>query len=146
MANTEVIDKLEALGFKAAHQKIKHLAEKKRKLMIAYENYRFVRQDKIDAFNKRLRDKTISKDGWGRYQTLAFTSVEEYTEVPPDHVLLKMGEAVDRKCFDSFEIAHIVDVKDPILFGRIKGCPDRFYIDQWDNDVKIEDILDKNEG
>jgi hypothetical protein len=47
-------------------------------------------------------------------------------------------------CFDSFEIAKIQwkrEIKDPILFGRIDGCPDRFYVSQWDDDVRIEDIL-----
>lgn len=139
-----VIDRLERLGFKAAGAKVKELSIKQRKMAIAYEHYRFVRPEKIDAFNEKLRKNT--RESNGSYKTLSFTAVENYGEVPPAHVLDKMEQAIDRKCFDSFEVAHIVDVKDPILFGRIHGCPDRFFIDQWDDDVRIEDILKPNEG
>jgi len=37
-------------------------------------------------------------------------------------------------------------VPDPILLGRITGCENRYFIAQWDDDVKIEDILKENEG
>lgn len=50
------------------------------------------------------------------------------------------------KCFDSFSVAHIAEVKDPILFGEIAECTDKFFIAQWDEDVKIEDILTEKEG
>ena len=139
-----VIDRLEKLGFKAASTKVKELSVKQRKMAIAYEHYRFVRPEKIQAFNAKLYKKT--RDDYGSYQQLAFTPVEEYQDVPPAHVLEKMEAAVERNCFDAFEVAHIINVKDPILFGRIKGCPDRFFVDQWDDDVKIEDIIKPNEG
>ncbi len=77
---------------------------------------------------------------------LRFTPVSEYEKTPPDSVLASMEAAVEKKCFDSFEVAHIERVKDPIIFGKIKGCADSFYIDQWDNDVTIEEILGPNEG
>ncbi len=140
-----VLSRLESLGFKAAGAKVKELSVRKRKMALAYEHYRFVRPQKIDEFNAKLRAKTAQ--GYNRsYQTLSFTLVEHYPDVPPAHVLDKMEEAVGRDCFDVFEVAHIVNVKDPILFGRVHGCPDLFYIDQWDDDVKIEDILAPNEG
>ncbi len=138
-----VIDRLERLGFKAASTKVKELSIKQRKMAIAYEHYRFVRPEKITAFNEKLMKE--SRNG-GDYKMLSFTAVEQYPEVPPADVLDKMDAAVERKCFDSFEVAHIVNVKDPILFGRIIGCSDRFYIAQWDDDIKIEDILKPNEG
>lgn len=138
-----VIDRLERLGFKAASTKVKELSVKQRKMAIAYEHYRFVRPEKIEAFNQKLMRE--SRRG-GDYKTLAFTPVESYQEVPPADVLEKMEVAVERKCFDKFEVAHIINVKDPILFGRINGCPDRFFIGQWDDDVRIEDILQPNEG
>ncbi len=138
-----VIDRLEKLGFKAASTKVKELSVKQRKMAIAYEHYRFVRPEKIEAFKQKLEKE--SRRG-NEYKTLAFTPVESYQEVPPPDVLEKMEVAVDRKCFDQFEVAHIINVKDPILFGRIKGCPDRFFIGQWDDDVRIEDILKPNEG
>lgn len=143
-----VIDRLEKLGFKTASTKVKELSVKQRKMAIAYEHYRFVRPEKIQAFNDKLMRE--SRRG-GSYKTLAFTPVESYQEVPPADVLDKMEVAMEMKCgemkvFDNFEVAHIVNVKDPILFGRINGCPDRFFIGQWDDDVKIEDILKPNEG
>lgn len=61
-------------------------------------------------------------------------------------VLDSLEVAMGRKCFDSFMVAHIIDVEDPILFGYINGCSDHFFIDQWDEDVKIQDILKDNEG
>lgn len=136
------IDRLEKLGFKAAAVKNKETKVRARKMMIAYEHYRYVRQEKIDAFNKKL----LSQGTHYEYKTLAFTPVEKYSETPPDSVLDAMQVAVERNCFDAFEVAHIVNVKDPILFGRVSGCPDRFYIGQWDLDVCIEDILKENEG
>ena len=73
----------------------------------------------------------------------------EYPSAPPQAVLDKVEEAQKVGCFDAFEVCKVESVreyKDPIVFGRITGCPDRFFIAQWDNDVKIEDILKENEG
>jgi hypothetical protein len=147
----ETIDRLGKLGLKTASDKLKRLAEKKRKLAIAYEHYRFVRMEKVQDFNQKLKEKTMKREanGYEKYQKLSFTPIDEYSEIPPDSVLASLENAVNRNCFDSFEIAHIVDVvkvPDPILFARINGCTDRFFIDQWDDDVSIEDILKPNEG
>ena len=57
-----------------------------------------------------------------------------------------LEEAKKLDCFDEFEIAYIAEVKDPILFGIVKGCSTKFYVAQWDDDVRIEDILAPNEG
>src|SRR4029077_3840615 len=111
-STTETIEKLEKLGFKKASEKIKTLSEKKRKLMIAYEHYRFVRKEKIYAFNQKLEEETKDKDGG--YKTLSFSSIENYEETPPMDVLMALESAQERGCFDTFEIAHIVQVKDPI--------------------------------
>lgn len=147
----ETIEKLAKLGFKVAGEKVKRLSEKKRKLAIAYEHYRFVRQEKIDEFNKKLAKETRHKgtSGYDAWQELSFTPVEKYGEVPPAEVLEALEAAHDRNCFDSYEVAHIVTqvkLPDPILFGRINECTDRFFIAQWDDDVKIEDILSSKEG
>lgn len=150
----EIIKKLEKLGFKTAGEKVKRLTEKKRKLAIAYEHYRYVRQEKIDAFNERLKKQTykpasMRNETYESWQTLRFDSIDTYSDVPPEAVLAELETAITRNCFDSYEVAHIVtEVKlpDPILFGRIAGCPDRFFIAQWDEDVKIEDILSSKEG
>ena len=42
---------------------------------------------------------------------------------------------------DRVEISQFV-----FLFGVVTGCDDRFFIAQWDDDVKIEDILQGDEG
>lgn len=140
-AVAERVERLERLGLTRASAQVKELSIRKRKMAIAYEHYRFVRQEKIDAFNAKLRGKNHFD-----YKRLDFTPLADYGQVPPDSVLEALEVAQNRKCFDSFEVAHIVTVKDPILFGRVAQCPDRFFIEQWDNDVKIEDILAPNEG
>lgn len=144
------IEKLEAVGMKAAANKIKELKELKRKMAIAYEHFRYVKQEKIDDFNKKLEAETRKENpNTYTYKSLVFIPIDIYEEVPPIEVLEKIEEAQKLGCFDSFEIAKIQDVvhvKDPIIFGRIKKCPDRFFIAQWDLDVKIEDILMEGEG
>lgn len=137
-------DRLEKLGFKRASSQVRVLAERKRKMMIAYENFRFVTEKKVQEFNAKLR--ATARNTRIAYNELYFTDVQAYEGVPPGHVLQAMEEAMNLGCFDKFEIAAIREVKDPILFGRITGCGDRFYIAQWDDDVKIEDILKPNEG
>lgn len=147
---TEMIEKLEKLGFKNASEKIKKIAEKKKRLMIAYEHFRFVRQEKIDAFNEKLKKETTKRmkgTNYDEWQTLDFSNLESWEKIPPMNVLEDLEKAQDMKCFDSFEVAYIKEVNnDPIIFGRINGCPDRFFISQWDFDVKIEDILSDKEG
>lgn len=137
-------DKLAGLGFTRAANKVSQVVTRKRKMAIAYEHYRFVRSIRIQQFNEELYARS-SNDPEG-YKYLRLTPVSDYQEVPPVDVLDKMQEAVGRKCFDSFEVAHIERVKDPILFGRIDGCTDYFYVAQWEDDVKIEDLLKENEG
>ena len=146
----KIEERLEKLGLKAASKRVIELRERKRKLALAYEHYRFVRQEKIDAFNQKLQKETQKdmKNGY-EYKTLSFTALESYEATPPESVLDALETAIGRNCFDSYEVAHIVTkvvTPDPILFGRIKACSDRFYIAQWDNDVRIEDILKSNEG
>jgi len=130
-------DKLEALGFTKALDNVKKLRVKKRKMAIAYEHYRFVTQEKIDAFNQKLASAG---------KQLSFTPVKDYSKVPPSNVLADLETAQNRQCFDEYEIASIKKKPDPILFGRINGCSDRFYVSQWENDVKISDIIADNEG
>lgn len=140
---TVTVEQLDRLGFKRAAGRVAALKEKKRKLALAYEHYRFVRQKAVDEFNAKLRKQ--AKD-FSSYEMLDFCDISAYEHVPPAEVLEALEVAQERKCFDAFEIAYIREVKDPILFGRIRGCPDRFYVAQWDDDVKISDLLKENEG
>lgn len=142
---------LKELGLESAANKVSATKEFERRCAIAYEHFRFVTQKNIDDFNAKLEKETLKKDsnGFSRYDTLQFVNLRAYREIPPANVLLKLEEAKGRNCFDDFEVAKIESVEirpDPILFGRVKGCPDRFYISQWDSDVRIEDILKENEG
>lgn len=150
--NTE---KLEKIGFKAASSKIKELKDLKRKITIAYEHFRYVKPEKISSFNEKLKQETLKETGkkgvdlYHNYNKLVFFDIGTYQEVPPLEVLDKIEQAQELGCFDTFEIAKIEGVKeykDPIVFGVINGCPDKFFITQWDDDVAIEDILKENEG
>lgn len=146
---------LKKAGFAKAAAKVKEQAERKRRLVVAYENYRYVRAEKFVEFNKKLYEQTVKRTGKkGRdlvekYDKLIFTPIASYEKVPPTDVLEKVAEASERGVFDALEVAHIesvVEQKDPIVFGLIKGCTDRFFIAQWDNDIRIEDLLAENEG
>ena len=57
--------------------------------------------------------------------------IEEYESVPPKEVLTKLRMHKDRLLFDYFTIASVENIKDPLLFGRIKETEDRYFIAQW---------------
>jgi len=135
--------RLEKLGFKQVIEKDNQVRTLTRKLAIAYEHFRYVRKEKIDAFNRKLYKKTMKN---GYYSQLAFQKVSETSMVPPPDVLTELEKAKKLNCFDEFEIGYIAKIKDPIMFGTINDCSTKFYIAQWDNDVRIEDILTENEG
>lgn len=152
MTHTE---KLEMLGFKKAANSIKELKALRVRMAIAYEHFRYVKPEKINAFNEKLKKEGVTKTGKAgvnmhhHYKQLVFIKLEEYTEAPPMGVLDDLEAAQALGCFDYYEIAKIkaiVEDKDPIVFGRINKCPDRFFIAQWDDDVNINQILSENEG
>lgn len=150
VSSEKIGDRLERLGFKSASSRIKVLAEKKKKLAVAYEHYRYVRAEKMNDFKQKLIKGSMRSLNYGssprEWKELSFTPLEHYQEAPPVHVLDSLEKAKEKKCFDYFSIAHVVRVKDPILFGYIEGCTDHFFIDQWDDDIRISDILKDNEG
>lgn len=141
-------ERLAKLGFKSLAETLERKKITARKMALAYELYRFVRPEKIKAFNDALKTKTLDKKTY-RYDVLVFTSLDVYEQIPPEPVLCALEEAIGCGIFDSFEIASIQSVAplpDPILFGRIEGCTDRFFIAQWDDDVKISDLIGPQEG
>lgn len=141
--------KLRKLGFTAAANEIDAKESLRRKLSLAYEHFRYVTPTVLDRFQQELRTKTErGKRGVNLHvDQLVFDPVATSRRIPPADVLAKMDDAKKLGCFDDFEVAHIQTVdEDPILFGVVRGCPDRFFIAQWDNDVKIEDILKDGEG
>jgi hypothetical protein len=167
--NTEL---LKELGLTKAAEKLDKGRALKSKLAIAYEHYRFVEPHIVTRFQEQIHDKTkkiqevcrqcknkhnVERCSWCRgtgaehytHDKLSFILLEDYEEVPPPDCLLDLKKAKDMNCFDSFEVAKVETVEvrpDPIIFGRINNCVDRFFITQWDDDVKIEDILKENEG
>lgn len=131
---------LTALGLTTAADQLKAREEKIGQWAEAYARYGFVTPNQVEAFQS-LCWKEIKN---GAYKNLVFTPLNKYPNVPPAEVLAKLKEAQESKLFDAFEIAHIewvTPVPDPILFGKINGCPDLFYIAQWGDDVKVEELL-----
>lgn len=145
--------RLARLGFTKVASNLKALKEKKRKMMLAYEHYRVVSPEKVAQFNEELKKKTQTGSAYLReWKELSFMPIEAYEKVPPAEVLeaVEKAQAMEAgngvKVFDAFEVAYIRNVKDPIIFGRVNGCPDRFFIAQWDTDIRIEDLLKAHEG
>jgi hypothetical protein len=139
-----IIEELQELGFESAAKKVQESKELYRKTAVAYEHFDHVSEEDVNKFNEAVRKQT-QKDhnNYITYDQLKFYNVKDYLEVPPADVLEKLKEAKKWNCFDYFEIAKIESVKqmkDPILFGRIKDCGDYFFIAQWDSDVTIEAI------
>ena len=130
-------ERLEKLGLKKLAESFKVKKEIKDKMKIAYKTYPFVSQEKIDVYNKKLAKQR---------QVLRNYDINNYEDgIPSEETLLKLEEAQKLNCFDYFEIMRVEEQRDPILFGRINGCPDRFFISQWGEDVKVEDILMQEE-
>lgn len=143
---------LEELGFTKAAEGLKQKRELARKMRLAFEHFRVVTPDVITRFNEDLYKRSKVNDGkFGgyTYQCLKFTPIAQYGEIPPTAALEALRSAKEIGCFDAFEVATIESVKvvpDPILFGVITGCQNKYFIAQWDDDVKIEDILRPEEG
>lgn len=189
-AMAEKAEQLRELGFDKAAEDLRKKAELGRRLSIAYEHYRYVKQEKIDAYKEKLRKATTRRmtieelrmhptyraamdDGrrWnGRamseaqieqlvlskttssYDTLVLDTLSNYQGIPPQAALDKLAEAKGLKVFDTFEVAHVdpvasqVKLPDPIIFGLINGCTDRFFIAEWGDDVKLTDLIGASEG
>lgn len=146
---------LTELGFDAAAKQLNADREMARKLRIAFEHFRVVEPDHLSRFQAELKQKTLRNDGrntWGmitEHDTLVFTPIKDYTAIPPKEALDELRKAKTLGCFDAFEVATIQSVRtvpDPIIFGTINGSRNKYYVCQWDNDVKIEDILRPEEG
>lgn len=95
-------------------------------------------------------------------QSLKVTNLENFGRVIPKNVIAKLKSCNEKRLFDSYVIFHldargknsVVETekqkkereRDPILFGRITECEDRYYfiadwIDELD-DLQFSDILD----
>lgn len=145
-------------GFEAAATDVEKKIERTRKLAVAYEHYRYVKQDAIAAYRRELKAKTLKVVSQTSYETiktwdeLVLVKLGDYIGVPPADVLAQTKTAKEHGCFDTFEVAWVhektehIKRPDPIVFGLVEGCSDRFYIAQWGDDIKITDLLKTNEG
>ena len=149
------IERLETLGLKKCAGELKKELGIREKLAVAYQHFRYLTPEQLAAFNERLKKETKKDEGknaWGTitsYKRTKQTKLAEYGKVPPDAALDALEAAQAHGCFDHFEVMEIEshkEVPDPILFGVCDGSPDLFFIAQWDEDIKIEDILKDHEG
>ena len=149
-------DRLESLGLSGAGQKVR-LASK---AQVAYQHYRFMTHEQIAKFNKELREKTLKRvpadrengvNAYDTWQEMKFHSIQTFDAVPPETALLELEKAQKLGCFDEYTVGRVETnlkeiIPDPILFGKVGGCQDLFVIAQWDTDVKVEDILQADQG
>jgi hypothetical protein len=98
------------------------------------------KEDKFEQFRKELHN-IDSKWVKGDFLQWRESLVEDYKNIPPREVLETFKIHRDRKIFDYFSIASVEKIKDPLLLGRILGCPERFFIAQWGDDIQLDDIL-----
>ncbi len=133
MKKQEKAELLLELGMTKIAEKVLRKGFGKKKLLQAVEEYRYATGEDLDDFNKEMKQ-------YGKELTIV--KIKDYDKIPPDDVLVALKEAKTKECFDSFHIAYIRKVKDPILFGKIDDFKNLyFFIAQWGDDVKIEDII-----
>lgn len=147
----QLAKELRELGLATAASTIKVRSNKRDRMVKAYENYKYVTQEHLTRYNKELRRKTEKCRGKDIvFQEAALIGIEGYPEIPPKDVLEALKTAKATQIFDSFQILRVEQrterapearKKDPILFGRVDGCGDFFFIAQWGNDVKFEDLV-----
>jgi len=124
---------LKELGMDAVAETILKKKRGRDRLLKAVEKYQYATGEDIDDFNEEIKSQ-------GR--RLVIVEIKDYKRLPPDDVLEALKKAQADDLFDSFHIAYIERVKDPILFGKIKAFKNLFfYIAQWGDDVKFEEIL-----
>lgn len=163
---------LHKLGFVTAASEMQRHKEAaplalRQKLRTAFEFYRVVEPHHIERHNNMLKSLTRKLTRkWRQYSEvhreysflqLDFTTIHNYPAAPPAEVLVELQKAKEMGCFDRFEVCTlgrhtlrestpVFRMPDPILFGRIDGSENRYFIAQWDDDIKIEDILREDEG
>ncbi len=124
---------LKELGMNAVAETLMKKKRGREKLLAAVEKYKYATGEDLDDFNADLK---------GHGKRLTVVEIKDYKKLPPDHVLESLKQAQADDMFDTFHIAYIERVKDPILFGKIKAFKNLFFfIDQWGDDVKFEEIL-----
>lgn len=152
----QLIEQAKVLGFTAGAAKAELDRDRARRMYAAYTGYEIVEPGHIEAFQERLKARSMKRTGEvgvnlrEHFDTLVFEAPETYkgtgdsSGLPPKEALDAFAAAKDAGMFDTFEVARVESVqvyKDPILFGRIDGCLDRFFIAQWGDDVSLKDLI-----
>ena len=156
-AQKQVGDKIERLkkfGITTQAQILEQELKLRIKLARVQEwDYKVLPYDAIKEFES-INKMTATKDGL----KVHINSLDKYCgivegalideakdKIIPDFVLDKIEEAKDRQIFDEFNILWVEKVKDPLLLGSIKGCKDYFFICEWGEDIKFEDLIKPKE-
>ena len=109
----------------------------------------YARSAKINAAIESGYDKVVTKAQVKKYaeklptnKRLIIDELATYEKPIPKMSAIAVREAKRANVFDSFQVFHIEEVKDPIIFGRIKEDDSRyFFIAEWDEDIKVEDLI-----
>ena len=145
----------------AQEKKFKELAEKAFEEALKYEKIgqKTVVGDLEVEINKNLKlaaiqvsdyNKIVVKKQVDEYcehlpknKELIVDDLEEFGKPIPGSVLENVEKAKECKIFDSYCVFWIREVKDPIIFGQIKEESEKyFFIDEWDDDISVEDLLE----
>ena len=135
---------LTALGLKAAATRLERQTEACERWAEAYARYPFVTAAQLADFQDRCDRETRIRRGVMERKYLRLVPIADYPDVPPMEVLEKLREAQALTLFDTFHVAFIewqqVKQLDPLLFGKIVGCPDYFLIAEWGEDVSFREL------
>lgn len=126
--------KYEKVGQKAVVADLEKLLTKNLKLAaIQVSKYnKIVTEEQIDEYRNALPSN----------RQLVIDDLAEFEKPIPKSVTKKVNAAKELQVFDSFRVFWIREVKDPIIFGIVNEEPDKyFFVDEWDDDISVEDLL-----
>lgn len=127
-----VDERLARLGMKEATSRLTKKKAATQKMHLAYQHFKYVRQEALDSYQ--------AKELTPHRKRFAYAALAEYPGVPPVEVLDAIESAQKVGCFDEITVMSVEDVKDPIVWGKVNGCSDLFFIAQWDKDITLEQI------
>lgn len=100
-----------------------------------------LREEQVEIFEALTCHSSSTEKGTiGKYRWTE-TPVEQYKTLPPENVLNTFKTHKSRKVFDYFTIASVEGIHDPLLLGRLKGDNRCYFIAQWGDDIKLDDVI-----
>ena len=143
------IEKLRKLGVKKQADVLEaELALRTKLARVKEWNYPVLPYDELMKFDRSMVGGFYLKvhiDKLADYVGNTSADVDVKDSIIPDFALEKLEEAKDRQVFDDFAVLWVEKVKDPLLLGLLQGCKDYFFICEWGEDVKFEDIVKEKE-